>query len=115
MTNPLIVLTLSASIAGGGMTLRPSASVSAVPPLLAQALRIQAAAPAAPARRAGSDSLRNGAIAGAVMGGGAMLVQGVRWCPEASCASDVALWTALAAGAGAAIGAGIDALFDRQP
>ena len=117
MTASLIALTLSASLAGAALTsASPSGVRSPAPSLLAEALRIEAAGvPTSRAGQARKDSLRNGAIAGGVAGGGAMLVWGALSCRETSCAPDVLLWTALAAGAGAAIGAGLDALFDRRP
>lgn len=59
------------------------------------------------------DSLKNGAVTGAVIGGAAMLLFASRSCRETSCAPEVFLWTGVAAGLGAAVGAGIDALFSR--
>lgn len=59
------------------------------------------------------DSLTNGAVTGAVVGGGAMLLFASRTCRETSCAPDALLFTGFAAGLGAAAGAGIDALFSR--
>ena len=65
------------------------------------------------------DSVKNGAIVGAIIGGAAMggfvtwLCHALKESGDPSCWKGVAVWTGLGAGAGAAGGAGIDALFTR--
>jgi hypothetical protein len=86
-------------------------------PLSTQMTRIVArsAAPTAPVAAAAlrGDSLWNGALTGAAVGGVAMAAYASRTCEDATCIAPVAFWTAISAGIGAAIGVGIDALFDR--
>ena len=115
--SPILVLSLSATLLVPVTPARPTVS-SARAPLLTQMARMAGApaawAPEAPAARPprGGDSLKNGAITGAVIAGGAMAWWANRGCEEGFC-SDTLLWTGLAAGLGALAGAGLDALFDR--
>lgn len=67
--------------------------------------------------RAGSrDSPKNGAVIGTVVGGAAIGLSVAYLCHvlEGPCWSDAALWAGMGAGAGALVGAGIDALFLRR-
>lgn len=83
--------------------------------LVEQAVTIARAQPSAPrmakqasgaaGQASGADSVKNGALIGAGLVGGAVLVQGFRTCRETGCASDVLLWTGLGAGVGALAGA----------
>ena len=65
------------------------------------------------------DSRKNGAAVGAVVGG-AITGLGIGWLCHAfndsdfPCWQPVLLWTALGAGAGALVGAGVDALVQRR-
>jgi hypothetical protein len=82
-------------------------------------------APVAPPNARGRDSLKNGAIIGAVSGGALGALAGAYGCAlggvpdagsgEPSCGSDVLVGAALGAIVGAFIGVGIDALFERAP
>ena len=126
--NALLALTLTASISA-------PAPVSATPvmaraPLAAQAAALaeapyrEARVPTATAvlRQPGGDSLKNGAITGAVIGavgwGGF-----VYWLcnalddtgGDANCAGPALVWAGIAGAAGAAVGAGVDAMFDGRP
>ena len=66
------------------------------------------------------DSLKNGAVIGAVVGGAAAGLMIGYLChvfndsDELRCWQPVLLWTALGAGGGALVGAGVDALFQRR-
>lgn len=71
---------------------------------------------------AGRDSLKNGAIAGAITGGVAFALLGSAGCAfgdvyggESDCTGTVIVATAIGAGVGALIGVGVDALFERAP
>jgi hypothetical protein len=74
----------------------------------------------APFAQAGSrDSLKNGAVTGAVIGGLATGVFIGYLCHvfndnDMNCWAPAALWAGIGAGAGALAGAGIDALFQRR-
>ena len=77
--------------------------------------------PPAPAVRSrGGDSLKNGAIIGAVVGGIAsgtffgLLCHVVSDTENPNCWKAALLWGGIGAGAGAGIGAGVDALFGRR-
>lgn len=68
------------------------------------------------------DSLKNGAIIGAVAGGVSFAVLGAAGCAlgglydgDSDCAGPVIVLTAAGAGLGALIGVGVDALFERAP
>jgi hypothetical protein len=66
------------------------------------------------------DSLKNGALIGAIIGGIAMggfvgwLCNALQEPGNPSCLGGTLIWTGIGAGAGAAAGAGIDALFMRS-
>jgi len=126
--NALLALTLTASISAPA-PVSPSPDIRRVPlavqaAALAEAPPINARVPAATAalRRPGGDSLKNGAIIGGVVGavgwGGF-----VYWLcralddtgGDANCAGPSLVWAGIAGAAGAAIGAGVDALFDGRP
>ena len=78
-----------------------------------------APAPAA-ARSQSNDSLRNGAIIGAVVGGVVagtgfgLLCHALSDTDNPQCWKAALLWGGIGAGGGAAIGAGVDALFSRR-
>ena len=80
-----------------------------------------AAHPPAPAMQSSRDSLKNGAIIGAVIGGVAMGAAGTWVCSMLREPGDPPCWksvlpvAAIFAGIGAAAGAGIDALASRRP
>lgn len=68
----------------------------------------------------GGDRLTNGATVGAIIGGGLMFA-GMAWLCHAlrepddpQCWGPVLLWTGVGAGAGALVGAGVDALVQRK-
>lgn len=130
--NALLALTLTASMTAPAA---PSAAASTPAritraPLAAQAAALAEAprplplATATEAARAqpGGDSLKNGAITGAIIGavgwGGF-----VYWLcralddtgGEANCAGPALVWAGIAGAAGAAVGAGVDAMFDGRP
>ena len=77
-------------------------------------------APAPAAAQGTRDSVKNGAIIGAVLGDAGMggfvtwLCHMLKEPGDPSCWKGVAVWTGIGAGAGAAAGAGIDALFARD-
>lgn len=114
---PLLALTLTA-------TLSTPAPAPPVPPssLLSQAVTLAMSPPApAAATPPGGDSLKNGAIAGAITGGLAMggfvglLCYAMDDSPgKGDCVAATALWTGIGAAGGAALGAGVDALFERR-
>lgn len=114
---PLLALTLTATLS------TPAAPPPQPPaPLLSQAVTLAMGAPARTGTPPGGDSLRNGAIAGAITGGIALggfvgLVCFAMDDTEGSgdCIAASALWTGIGAAGGAALGAGVDALFDRAP
>jgi hypothetical protein len=65
------------------------------------------------------DSLKNGAVIGAVVGGAATGLFIGYLCHifndnDMNCWAAAALWTGIGAGAGALVGAGVDALFQRR-
>ena len=73
------------------------------------------------ARQRGDDSLKNGAIIGGVVTGvgmGAFLYTLCRAMDDtggdANCAGPAVMWGAIFGAGGAAVGAGVDALFDKQ-
>lgn len=77
--------------------------------------------PSAPAVRSrGSDSLKNGAIIGAVIGGIAtgtfmgLLCHALNDTDNPNCWKATLLWGGIGAAAGGGIGAGVDALFGRR-
>ena len=127
--SPILALTLTASLAGPAPA--PSAAPPAPVPLIVQASRLAAeAVPAAPARLStaaargaqppGGDSLRNGAITGAVIGGVALGGFVGYLCymldeteGHGDCVKAALLWGGIGAAGGAALGVGVDALFDR--
>ena len=114
-------MTLAASVAIPAPVETPKAPV-------AQSLATQAAmlasatAPAGTAAQRGDrDSLKNGAIIGGVVAGAAMGGFLYTLCRamddtggNANCAGPALVWAGLAGAAGAAVGAGVDALFDQQ-
>ena len=126
--SPILALTLTASLAAPATT----PELPSPAPLLTQAARLTAAAPrpASPrpireaARAAwappGGDSLRNGATIGAVVGG-VGLGGFVGWLcymldeteGSGDCVKAGLLYAGIGAAGGAALGAGVDALFDR--
>ena len=122
--SPLLALTLTASLAA------PAPAPASPTPLLAQASRLAAEAPdtARPVREAargawappGGDSLKNGAIIGGTLGGLAMGGFVGLLCHamdetegHGDCVKAALLWGGIGAAGGAALGAGVDALFDR--
>jgi hypothetical protein len=110
MTN-ILALTIAAALAQPAPPQpRPALSVQ----MTQIAAKTHLAAPVGtPAVQAKRDSLWNGALTGGIIGGVAMAAYGSRTCEDQTCIAPVALWSAIAAGAGAAIGAGVDALFRR--
>lgn len=116
--SPLLALTLTATLTTPSTPLpRPTA------PLMTQAVTLaMAPVPARAAMPPGGDSLKNGAIAGAITGGIAMggfvglLCFAMDDSPgSGDCVAATALYAGIGAAGGAAIGAGVDALFDRAP
>lgn len=81
------------------------------PSLIAQAVALAPPPQGQPQPAPSADSVRNGALIGAGIVGGSVLVQGFRTCREAGCAPDVLLWTSVGAGLGALAGAAIDKIF----
>lgn len=73
-----------------------------------------------PVMRDRRDSVKNGAIIGAIVGGIAMggfvgwLCNALKEPGNPSCLGGTLMWTGIGAGAGAAAGAGIDLLFSRN-
>lgn len=71
-------------------------------------------------RTASRDPLNNGARIGAIVGGAVSGVAIAYLCGKFNdneslhCWQPVLLWTAIGAGAGALVGAGVDALFERR-
>lgn len=115
--SPLLALTLTATLSA------PAAAPPPPPqaPLLTQAVAL-AMAPAPAAVPPGGDSLKNGAIAGAIAGGAVMggLVGFLCFALDETegsgdCIAAAGLWVGLGALGGAALGAGVDALFERAP
>lgn len=126
---PLLALTLSAALAASAPS-SPSAPASPAPAtfLTAQAAQVATQLASASslnrhARRGFTqqrDSLANGAKYGAIAGGLAMGGFVAYMCVmfddtegKGDCVAATALWAGLGAAGGAAIGVGIDALFDR--
>ncbi|MBA3948528.1 MAG: hypothetical protein H0X44_01120 [Acidobacteria bacterium] len=105
----ILALTLAATLA---QPARPALAVQMKQLVARSAPTSAAPAPGAAAVRRG-DSLWNGAITGALVGGVSMAAYASRTCDDATCIAPVAFWTAISAGIGAAVGIGIDALFDR--
>ena len=137
----ILALTLTATLAGPAVPAATAPAVVASPPahtspasLLAQASRLAADAGRGPAARVpfasgaaargawtpGGDSLKNGAIIGGTIGG---LAMGgfVGWLcymldeteGHGDCVKAALLWGGIGAAGGVALGAGVDALFDR--
>ena len=123
----ILALTLTATLAAPAAA--PPPAHTSPGPLLSQASRIAAdtsrtpRAPGPAARGAwtpGGDSLKNGAIIGGTIGG---LAMGgfVGWLcymldeteGHGDCVKATLLWGGIGAAGGAALGAGVDALFDR--
>lgn len=120
----ILALTLTATLAAPAAV--PPPAHTSPGPLLAQASRIAADASRAPgpavrgAWTPGGDSLKNGAIIGGTIGG---LAMGgfVGWLcymldeteGHSDCVKATLLWGGIGAAGGAALGAGVDALFDR--
>src|SRR5512132_171899 len=85
--------------------------------------RALAATPTAQATPPHRDSLRNGAIIGAIAGGLSGIVLGAVGCATVSalgdsndsCTGGMFLVGAIGAGAGAVIGLGVDAIFEQAP
>jgi hypothetical protein len=96
-------------------------SATASPPRLIISEKAVAAALKAeqPAMRERRDSVKNGAVIGAIMGGIALggfvgwLCHALQEPSDPSCMPPTLLYTAVGAGIGAGAGAGIDALFAR--
>lgn len=120
----ILALTLSATVLNAPPPEPPR------PALLTQTQRIiEAPVPATPmvsATRAalappGDDSLANGALIGGLIAGAASAVVLGYFCHvfnetgDPICVKQVAWRSAVAAGAGALIGAGVDAMFMRKP
>jgi hypothetical protein len=102
----------------GGQAVRPSGKLI----ISSRAIDAgMAAHPPAPAQPSSRDSLKNGAIIGAVIGGVAMGAAGTWVCSMLREPGDPPCWksvlpvAAIFAGIGAAAGAGIDALAAREP
>lgn len=102
----------------------PAAAVNGPGPLARAAQTYVAPAGAMAARRQqpARDSLKNGAIIGAVAGGVSFAVLGSAGCAlgglyggESDCTGPLIGLTAAGAGLGALIGVGVDALFERAP
>lgn len=97
-------------------------SATAAPPRLIISDKAVADALAAgqPAMRERRDSIKNGAIIGAIVGGIAMggfvgwLCNALKEPGDPSCLGGTLVWTGIGAGAGALGGAGIDALFAKE-
>ena len=74
----------------------------------------------APRQNRSSDSLKNGAVIGAIIGGIitgtgiGLLCHAFNDTDEPQCWKATLLWAGIGAGGGAAIGAGVDALFTRR-
>lgn len=114
-------MTLAASVAIPAPVDTPKPPVA--PGLAAQAAAIASAAPVsgAVAQRDDRDSLKNGAIIGGVVAGAAMGGFLYTICRamddtggEANCVGPALIWAGIAGAGGAAVGAGIDALFDQE-
>ena len=128
--NPILALTLTASMALPAAA-EPSSTPAARPALAAQVAALtREAAPAAPEVTAtrvarmppGGDSLKNGAIVGGVIAaaaGGGFIYYLCRALDDTGgnqeCAGAALVAAGVAGLGGAAIGAGIDALFARAP
>lgn len=116
--SPLLALTLTATL-----SVPTAPPPQPATPLMTQAVALaMAPSPAHAAPPPGGDSLKNGAIAGAITGGIAMggfvgLLCFAMDDSEGSgdCIAPTALWAGIGAAGGAALGAGVDALFDRSP
>ena len=86
-----------------------------------RALRDMSGAPPAATQGGTRDSLKNGAIIGALVGAAGFAVSGAVVCKmlqepsDPSCVPGVLVFAAIGAGIGGAAGVGIDALIDRSP
>ena len=130
--NPVLALALTASVSlppaaspPPGIAVRPSLATQAMGMADARPTSLDVAASAARAAFAppGGDSLKNGAIIGGVIAGvaaGAFVytlcrsLDGETVGPD-NCASPALLSGALFGAGGAAVGAGVDALFMQRP
>jgi hypothetical protein len=129
--NALIALTLTSTLSAAPAA-APSTAPAPAPPRASLAAQVRALVneprPAAvevtatrAARQPGDDSLKNGAIIGGVVTGvgmGAFLYTLCRALDDtggdANCAGPAVMWGAIFGAGGAAVGAGVDALFDKQ-
>lgn len=114
--SPLLALTLTATLSTPATPPPPPA------PLLTQAVTLAMAAQPRETTPPGGDSLKNGAIAGAITGGLVMggfvglLCHAMNDTADSgACIKATALYAGIGAAGGAAIGAGVDALFARAP
>lgn len=111
-------MTLAASVAIPAPMDGPKSP--ATPGLAAQVTALASAVPAV-AQRGDKDSLKNGAIIGGVVGAAAMGGFIYTLCRamddtggQTNCGGPALIWGGIAGAAGAAVGAGVDALFDQQ-
>ena len=124
--NALIALTLTGSLAASGAATPAQPSERKVS-LAAQVEALKEYRPSPPevtataAARRERDSLKNGAIIGGAIAGAAMGGFVYVLCQAmddtgggANCAGPAAIWGGIAAAGGAAVGAGVDALFDQK-
>ena len=102
-------------------TAQHNSSTGAPPRLLISETAVaDALAAEQPALRDDRDSLKNGALIGAIIGGAALggfvtfLCNALQEPSDPSCLPPSLLYTGIGAGIGAAAGAGIDALFARS-
>ena len=123
--NALIALTLTGSLAAAPAAPTPTAVPKAS--LAAQVAALKDVRPVTPevtatlAARRDRDSLKNGAIVGGAVAGAAMGTFVYVLCRAmddtgggANCAGPALLWGGIAAAGGAAVGAGVDALFEQK-
>ena len=124
--NALIALTLTGSLAASPAA-APASTTAPKASLAAQVEALKDYRPGPPevtatrAARQQRDSLKNGAIIGGAVAGAAMgtfvyvLCQAMDDTADgANCAGPALLWGGIAAAGGAAVGAGVDALFDQK-